>query len=240
MAVLCRLHGIPARIVTGFAPGSYSLVENAYIYKASDAHAWVEVYFDGYGWIMFDPSPTSRDVFNKSDLIRMVTGVTDFLSQLFVLDPAATQKMLVESLTRLWKSIISYGPSAVLFITMSLFLLLLGVYVTRLQRGGRDQKLTPENAVIASYLTVRDELARLGLAQEEGQTARAYLTEVPAHAEPLRSALIEFVPLYERAAFAPHLALQEPDAPAGLVGKVRQYVRDELTQRRKMRGRAGD
>jgi hypothetical protein len=241
MAVLCRLNGVPSRVVTGFAPGSYSLVDNAYIYKASDAHAWVEVYFDGYGWIPFDPSPTSGDLFNKSDLMRMVTGATDFLSQLFVLDPAATQKMILESLQHMWKSIISYGPAAVLFITMSFLLLIIGVYVARMPRHKKIAPLTPENSVVNAYLVVRSSFGQLGMKQGDGQTARSYLVDVAAQAEPLRPALIDFVPLYEQAAFAPATLEDGADAQAKtLVSQVQTWVRDEITRRRRSRGKHSD
>lgn len=57
MTVLLRAEGIPARYVTGFSPGEYNDVGGDYIIRESDAHAWVEVYFPGYGWITFDPTP---------------------------------------------------------------------------------------------------------------------------------------------------------------------------------------
>jgi protein-glutamine gamma-glutamyltransferase len=57
MAVMLRSIGIPARYVTGFLPGEYNDVGGDYIVRESDAHAWVEVYFPGYDWITFDPTP---------------------------------------------------------------------------------------------------------------------------------------------------------------------------------------
>jgi transglutaminase-like putative cysteine protease len=57
MTVLLRTQGIPARYVTGFLPGEYNDLGGDYIVRASDAHAWVEVYFPDYGWITFDPTP---------------------------------------------------------------------------------------------------------------------------------------------------------------------------------------
>ena len=57
MTMMLRLEGIPARFVTGFLPGEYNDVAGDYIIRASDAHAWVEAYFPGYGWITFDPTP---------------------------------------------------------------------------------------------------------------------------------------------------------------------------------------
>ncbi|MGH9685003.1 MAG: transglutaminaseTgpA domain-containing protein, partial [Candidatus Acidiferrales bacterium] len=57
MTVMLRAEGIPARYVTGFLPGEYNDVGGDYIIRASDAHTWVEVFFPGYGWLTFDPTP---------------------------------------------------------------------------------------------------------------------------------------------------------------------------------------
>lgn len=59
MAVMLRTLDIPSRYVTGFLPGEYNDVGEDYIVRASDAHSWVEVFFPGYGWIPFDPTPAS-------------------------------------------------------------------------------------------------------------------------------------------------------------------------------------
>jgi transglutaminase-like putative cysteine protease len=56
MAVMLRLAHVPARVVLGYAhdvpdPSGSFTVTNL------DAHAWVEAYFDGIGWVPFDPTP---------------------------------------------------------------------------------------------------------------------------------------------------------------------------------------
>ena len=56
MAVLLRELGIPARFVEGFLPGERDLASGTSTVRNSDAHAWVQVYFPGYGWIDFDPT----------------------------------------------------------------------------------------------------------------------------------------------------------------------------------------
>jgi transglutaminase-like putative cysteine protease len=58
LAVMARSQGIPARVATGYAPGEYNPFTGYYDVRASDAHAWVEVYFPGYGWSTFDPTPS--------------------------------------------------------------------------------------------------------------------------------------------------------------------------------------
>ena len=58
MIVLLRSLDIPARMVTGFAPVPYDPAAAGYVYRRMDAHAWVEVYFPGYGWVAFEPTPS--------------------------------------------------------------------------------------------------------------------------------------------------------------------------------------
>jgi hypothetical protein len=57
MTVMLRDVGIPARYVGGFLSGEYNDVGGDWIVRASDAHVWVEVFFPGFGWITFDPTP---------------------------------------------------------------------------------------------------------------------------------------------------------------------------------------
>ena len=61
MTVMLRSLGVPTRYVNGFLPGEYNDLGGDYIVRASDAHSWVEVYFPGYGWLSFDPTPPSDD-----------------------------------------------------------------------------------------------------------------------------------------------------------------------------------
>lgn len=57
MTVLLRTQGIPARMVTGYTVGSQIPDEDIYIVADSNSHGWVEVFFPGYGWIAFEPTP---------------------------------------------------------------------------------------------------------------------------------------------------------------------------------------
>ncbi len=56
MVVMARSAGLPARLVTGYASGDYSLADGLFLVRKADAHAWVEVYFPSYGWIEFEPT----------------------------------------------------------------------------------------------------------------------------------------------------------------------------------------
>jgi transglutaminase-like putative cysteine protease len=57
MAVMARLLGIPSRVAVGFTAGTPTGV-NTWVVKSSDAHAWPELYFQGAGWLRFEPTPS--------------------------------------------------------------------------------------------------------------------------------------------------------------------------------------
>jgi transglutaminase-like putative cysteine protease len=57
MALMLRYLGIPARVGAGFTTGIYNKDRNEYTVSDTNAHTWVEVWFAGYGWLPFDPTP---------------------------------------------------------------------------------------------------------------------------------------------------------------------------------------
>ncbi len=60
MVMMLRLQDIPARLVEGYLPGDRDAAGRETITR-SRAHAWVEAYFPGYGWIDFDPTATQGE-----------------------------------------------------------------------------------------------------------------------------------------------------------------------------------
>ncbi len=83
MALMLRLLGVPARVAAGFVSGKSSGTH--WTVTDHDAHTWVEVWFRGYGWLPFDPTPgrgrlsqsyssTSR-AFNPAAAARLLAGL---------------------------------------------------------------------------------------------------------------------------------------------------------------------
>lgn len=58
MALMLRYLGIPARVAAGFTSGRWDASAKRWVVSDRDAHAWVEVWFPGYGWLPFDPTPS--------------------------------------------------------------------------------------------------------------------------------------------------------------------------------------
>ncbi|MEM7337886.1 MAG: transglutaminase-like domain-containing protein [Actinomycetota bacterium] len=56
LVVMLRALGIPARLAVGYVPSSFDANAGEWLSRASDAHAWAEVYFPGVGWQGFDPT----------------------------------------------------------------------------------------------------------------------------------------------------------------------------------------
>ena len=54
---MLRTVGIPARVAVGYTGGTFDSDSDRYRVLDRDAHSWVEVWFDGYGWLPFDPTP---------------------------------------------------------------------------------------------------------------------------------------------------------------------------------------
>ncbi|PKK13626.1 DUF3488 and transglutaminase-like domain-containing protein [Thermomonospora sp. CIF 1] len=56
MALMARLLGIPARVAMGYTSGTQA-PDGRWVVRSRDAHAWPELYFEGAGWVRFEPTP---------------------------------------------------------------------------------------------------------------------------------------------------------------------------------------
>jgi len=158
MVVLCRAAGVSARHVTGFAAGEYDYHNYQYVVFQKYAHAWVEVYFPGYGWVEFEPTP----------------ALTTFDRPLGEEQPGPTAKQLLER----WEpKEYSEGPSPAVW-------LLLGglVAVMVVAAGVMAYYFFRRPAVGVEQMTVAEAYARLarradrfGAGPQAWQTPREYL-----------------------------------------------------------------
>ena len=73
-AVMMRLAGIPARIVTGYMGGWYNALGEYILVRQSDAHAWTEVWLPGEGWTRVDPTAAVSPLRIQQGSLRAVPG----------------------------------------------------------------------------------------------------------------------------------------------------------------------
>ncbi len=60
MATMARVLNIPSRVNIGFTAGE-RLPDGRYEITTKDLHAWPELYFEGIGWLRFEPTPIAAD-----------------------------------------------------------------------------------------------------------------------------------------------------------------------------------
>ncbi|MBI3292581.1 MAG: DUF3488 domain-containing protein [Elusimicrobia bacterium] len=84
LCVMLRSLGVPSRVATGFVRGEWNPTGRYYLVRAHDAHAWVEAYFEGVGWVQVDPSPRvlAREPASRGAW-KALQDLTDYLNLLW-------------------------------------------------------------------------------------------------------------------------------------------------------------
>ena len=185
--VLCRYAGLPARVATGFLPGTASGSNpRQYMLRGIDRHAWAEVYFPGYGWIPFDAT----------------TGTN--VAQEDVAVPGAPEAGPLERL-------VSRGPLPLILLAAGILILL---YVCKTELWDRWRRGVPASAgrageqhaaqIAALYQRSIKGVARRGVARPPTMTPSAYVARVRAYlGDDVADALARLTALAERAFYGP-------------------------------------
>ncbi len=228
MAILLRIEGIPARVVNGFQRGEWNEIGQYFVVRQRDAHAWVEVFFPGVGWVTFDPSPRAafeEQAFATSgwagkylDALRMRWNryVIDYNlgDQAFLAMNLRRQSTIIRqtvseawstwafqashALRQLWRR---YGYSAGIL----LVLLAAGVVLFRRTSAGAIGSgwlLRPHarRTPVAFYERMIRLLARRGYPRPPAATAREFASALADRPE-LYTPVAELTALYERVRF---------------------------------------
>ncbi len=111
MAVLLRTQGIPARVVSGFAPVEINPLTNRVTIRQRDAHAWVEAWIDQEGrFVAFDPTPSSsrEKVIGHSGQPGVISAIFGAAGSAIRRIWSALQRDPARTLARVFKSPISW------------------------------------------------------------------------------------------------------------------------------------
>jgi hypothetical protein len=75
--MLCRELGIPSRIAFGWSGGKFFPSSNLFVFRSKHAHAWTEIYLDGYGWVIYDTTPPREIAGTESQQGEAPPDLTD-------------------------------------------------------------------------------------------------------------------------------------------------------------------
>lgn len=90
--ILMRAMDIPARIVTGYQGGELNAVDNFWVVRQRDAHAWAEVWLQGQGWVRVDPTGAVAPArLGSEQRLRAPEGA--IAAALGTLDPTMAQRL---------------------------------------------------------------------------------------------------------------------------------------------------
>ncbi|MGH7513663.1 MAG: transglutaminase domain-containing protein, partial [Gemmatimonadales bacterium] len=167
MALMLRMVGIPARVASGFSPGTSS-GSGTYLVRDYDAHSWVEAYFNDIGWVPFDPTPAAAPAQSQT------TGLGAHGRSLpSTRRPLAPQPGANLTLPRSAPPSSGSSGSALWLLTAAVALLALGGLGAMAARGLRNGRLTAGGLLQAQVRELDTALRRLRSQPAGGTTLLA-------------------------------------------------------------------
>ena len=253
-AVLARLVAIPSRIAVGYTAGT-SGRSGSWQVTTADAHAWPELYFAGYGWLRFEPTPTAQGQGTATvPSYAVPAGGSGSKSQTPTpRQSSSTQGPLSRNGHRQQGSRVTSlagrgvagglrapgsGPAIAIAIAALVFLLLVWPSVTRLVTRRRRWFTASGDAGLANaaWRELVDDMADLGMPCNPSESPRAVVRRIAREAG-LDAAAVQAVTRLgaaeERARYA-----QGPQPGAGLAGDlrtVRRAVAGSVSRRQRLR-----
>jgi transglutaminase-like putative cysteine protease len=204
---LMRAAGVPARVVTGYLGGELNPINDVWVVRQSDAHAWAEVWSEERGWVRVDPTAAVAPD-------RIERGLEGALAGDELLPGAFLRSSdLLLRLRNSWDAVddawnrffIGYGPdlqrelallvglgpdwqtlASALIVAVAVLMLALTAWLVRSHRP------RPPDAARREWDRFRALLARAGVGDEPGEGPRDFAARAAA-ALPARRAAIEGV-----------------------------------------------
>jgi len=204
LAVMLRTQGIPARVVAGFQRGEWTPFGRYFTVRMRDAHAWVEAYVAGTGWITLDPSPRAEPEAASSaaqylDALRLrwYRYVINW-SLRDQVEVATTIRRQATSWRVDWTALRAWRPPVVAYPVAAGLGLFVVWWLWRRRAGaaGRAAERIP-----GFYVRALRALARRGLTPGAGETAREFGARAASTLPGAAPALARLTDGYERVRF---------------------------------------
>ncbi len=247
-AMLMRAGGVPARVVTGYQGGEWNPIGGYLLIRRSDAHAWVEVWEDGRGWVRVDPTAAAAPERLRRSILDLLPGAGSVPDRLLRQFSWLQQGRVVWDAVNAWWStqVVAYNYAAQLRLlqrlgfgdpgwqqlgwllagTLIVWLGVIGWQFSRVRGGSSPDRLG------RAYLRLCTRLARSGSRREPHQGPLTYAACLQGSAEPDLQAR-ELLNLYAQLRFG------SADPDAAQLREFERRVRRWPAPRRRVRGARG-
>lgn len=218
MAVMARSIGLPARWVKGFSSGAlpanslgpqggYMEEEvnpsgaGTYTVRNSDAHSWVEIYFEGYGWIPFEA--TAGFSFPYTMAQDEAAPLTDLDND--DLEVTAPVQSDVNSNAKFW----AYGSAALLAVLGSVWLIIRREKMITIWRRLRFASYTENDRIVIEMHKLLRICKKRGMEREDHETLREAILRWSQNHKRLREDLRAVLDGFEQAKYSKVVATNE-------------------------------
>lgn len=194
-ATLMRAAGIPARIVTGYHGGTYNPYAGYWIVRQSNAHAWVEIWIAGRGWLRVDPTAAiaparvepGLDGGLQAERLGLgfranVPWITDLRLRLDALGQLWRQRFLrfnqIAQLSLIERLGVEEPDARTIVLVMSAGLVLAFAWLMWQLR--REQRAESKDRAVTAYGRLCRKLAAIGLPRRPYEGAETYSARIGA------------------------------------------------------------
>jgi transglutaminase-like putative cysteine protease len=262
MAILGRSVGLPIRNVNGFLGGEWNEYDDYIAVRAGDAHSWVEVYFAGYGWVTFDPTPGGEsDLLGRGsagflDRMRRIADTMRFKWFKWVIEYDLYQqlklfkdlgKKLKGSANKYFKSPLKGAKdwakrhrkkAAALVILVGVGILLFALWRRRRRgigpqsQGKRSKRV--RDPVVTHYLAASRLLRKRGYRRSDATTPREFASRLSEEEVPGADAYTRLTEMYYQAEYSAGPSAKAQSAQE-LRHEIQEALRDHKPKRRDIR-----
>jgi len=214
-AVLMRAAGIPAHVVTGYHGGTFNRFADYWIVRQSDAHAWVEVWIEGHGWLRVDPTSAIAPGRVEQSAEGALSADESMLSRWQRRTPPwlADARLRLDALGQIWRERILFfdqdsqthllewlhvpEPDAhKLVLVLAAALTLVMCWLTWVVR--RELQPARQETLLRAYSRLCSKLAAVGIPRPAHEGAEAYALRVAEHRPDLGPAVAALCRHYSR------------------------------------------
>ncbi|MCJ7576138.1 MAG: transglutaminase domain-containing protein [Dehalococcoidia bacterium] len=210
MTVLLRVSGVPSRMVAGYGPGEpmeqYEPVGQDLrdTFVVRNSHSWSEVFFPGYGWIPFEPTPGYSPITGGE--VNVPPQDAEGTDDPIIIEPDSTE---------------TDSPWSVRLMGVSLGLALFGAIMWLAWRRLLGQVLEPR----AAYARIGYLAALCGMGPRENLTPQEYGRKLVAAVPEMAAAMDRIIYVYVRASYSNHdLSSEDRSNVARAWPRVRNHL----------------